>query len=964
MDALIISIDFQDDCFGTGELVEYLKGKMKIPIYYFDAQNFKESEDELIPEMKRTIDKGMEGLNQEEIGYPPIITVLNLFPRNKLDLRSMEEAGCQLNIFYSVHTQNTELKSDFSRQLKESPPFAILYREILISEGEKDISKMILKKMVQDIQIIIDFSNYVGNKYIIDVPLYEMKPQIDITDLRDYLIDNPNDYGNALFNQLSKHEYQTVPTPKVETEDELYDSIFQNMVTETDRRVVYFQPDEALDPVFRHEVLPSVFHLFYPLLKWSLQPDILEETFRKFTFLSVPQNFYVYAGSKFEELIQSSYSKYNLPIPEKYFNWDKWNVSAEYTDAAEIITDAINENTIVETFFDESIGILWLITFEPIVTHPTPLFMRNNYNSAITGITDFAENCVDESSEQAQPSFPNDKDVKITVEKLREIIKARNRFEDDFVYSIPNTLLPKNQLCSPYYLPNGLHVNIIRALQNDKQLFKYNVSYKDLIQLSGDKDALIIQPIESIKILTTNPYGVAIIFNEQSLHYDGNSLILKSSNENQMIITNKGEFLLTHKGSIPMIVHPDGTISQNRNGVWTSIDKDSRVIENGKPMTKRCSKIKDLTSEADIMIRPDGVEYLVFPNGNRRLLVNLEFTIEQMADEITFDIPTFPVISLKSGVFKVVIDRFEFSIEGMNVDFNCKDYQIHLHKNHCDLTSEYTQMNLTSTECRFKSLGAELYANLDGEEKFDLPDPLPKKPVKKVKEDPNQLFEANSKFPFSRFLVDSYEVQFDNSIYDDEPKNSYYKMHSKYSTKFYAIRNNFSAVEFMRRDNTRLKNTIKQHSRIPYPSGGSISIMTTHFIDLDKIPGIFIEYESVPFEKRLEILSQIYELEIPENDIMELVDSAYQSYLSDTELFTKTLEAYLEKAHDKFIDDCTPIQYEDRQISIPPSTPVPRILKMQWDLYEPAVKDLPEGYLLNYWNCHESEFSSPEVPKT
>lgn len=456
----------------------------------------------------------------------------------------------------------------------------------------------------------------------------------------------------------------------------------------------------------------------------------------------------------------------------------------------------------------------------------------------------------------------------------------------------------------PYVFENGFYVEINR-IQN---LFSYTIKCRDYFSIESISDSIKFQPNEYLCAHFYFPFECNVIFNEQSILFDGEKLILIENDQKVSYITADGIFVSQMKDKI--IIDQYGTISQKDGNNWISVTSDSITYIDGKKVDRKSSYTVDFKTGIKSMIRPDRIEYYITPKGTRRILFNVGLSIEQRnSSNIIYDIPNFPLITFKNGSFTLRMDNLDFTFSHNK--------------------TVYVKSDLFSS----KFDGEKLSIDINQNEKMEL-----------------KRSEINIESASTTLHADSTNPndQFKSTITISE-------IQKKFPLRFFAIRNDFSGVEFVRKDSELLKDSIFQTSKIPHPYGGPVTVLGAHFKDIEREPFIFIENSPINLPDDENELQQIFEGE----DENVKIESDRQLFVSDNIAFARLLESFLENEneniHTKYIDISG--FDESFQLPVPFNTPPPRLQNMQYNLHQEKIKDLKKGDVLNYFKCHASDFA-------
>ncbi|OHT15176.1 hypothetical protein TRFO_14357 [Tritrichomonas foetus] len=458
----------------------------------------------------------------------------------------------------------------------------------------------------------------------------------------------------------------------------------------------------------------------------------------------------------------------------------------------------------------------------------------------------------------------------------------------------------ESHLPKPYVFDNGFCVKIHRS-QNS---FSYRMEFRDIFLINSGKDSIRLQPIESICVHFMYPFGCIVVFNEQTLYFDGERLILMENGQKPCYITIDGIWV-SHK-EMPVVIDQFGTIAQKIDDTWTAVTADMTTFVDGKQVQRKSSTITDFKTKTKSMIRPDGIEYYIDEDGTRKILFNIEFSVEQRKSGSTYDVPNFPLITLTDGQFTTQIDRFNFSFsKDKKVSFKAETYTAVFDGENLKVElPDNFQLNLSLDSCDVKSQTASFHASLNEADKFECSIPLE---------------EINKKFPM----------------------------------RLFAIRSNLTGVEFLRKDSTLIQDAVTKKARIPHPYGGPVNVFAAHFKDLEKFPFVFIDNAPTNFEQDAKDIEKIF------SDKIEAfkTEQGRASFLNDSSVFARGLETYLESEHERFIrENFEDGEEEDIVWPRPVIAPPPAVQIMQYNLYQQRVDRLTNGDVLNYFKGHEADF--------
>ena len=676
------------------------------------------------------------------------------------------------------------------------------------------------------------------------------------------------------------------------------------------------------------------------MINWKPKEENAKSAEAIFKFIERPSNYYAYAGQKFDLLVQSMNKKYQLGLPNVFYDFQYWNYATEHSNAAQLLAEATHDAACVDTIFDDEIGVLWMMVMKPVPKTVGQFVVQYPMPQTLLDMSEWMTNVYDHrNDEEKKVKVINPCIVKkdsLNTNLLLPPLQQRISSTDTY-YKMPLTSSNDAHFRTPYFMDNGMHAQVTRDLNADKLSFSYSL-YFDEIEINSTNDSIVYQPAESICFYNScNEFGITIFFNDQMFYYDGNNLILNTVVTNdRMIVTPTGSLILS-KGK-EMIIESNGAISTKVGDHWEYCDKNGETYVNWHKVDRPHSFTQDLHSQIKTMIRPDKVEYYIMKNGDRKIIVLNDINIDQTEKYVDFDIPTFPYIHVENGVITIKIDRFNLEFKGPDFSYTCSDYAINVHETTSTVKIRNSELRLTSQRCEVKYENQIFVADVNGTEKIGTI--LGEEALKKKR---NDTIETS----FGKIMP--------NKETNAEP--ALLSLHTRFPARFFAIRSDFSITEFLRHDT--LPNLVEKHVTATHPTlGESFKLESRHGRNV--IPHIYIINEPLTKPARSALLKEIKvpkatkkQPVVAEKPINELVTTYYE----DLSLLMTVLNNRLKTLENEFINEITPKPKPPPEIiKAPPSTPPPRIQLMQYDLYQPKLGE--EGYD-NYWKSHYGDFGYP-----
>ncbi|OHT02228.1 hypothetical protein TRFO_30745 [Tritrichomonas foetus] len=836
--------------------------------------------------------------------------------------------------------------------LQPTAPVNVSFLEIPIGKTIEATFNSVIEQILKIEKSKKEFSEFLTGRVF--KPINVSKNEHNLQPFNDFLEDNPGNFIDALYVQLKAGKWKNVPIPPKPTLAEEYKETFKNSLEEADRRVIIFPPKDPLDLIFKSQLIPSVYEVLYPLINWKLKPENAYACKSWATFINNLNNLHAYAGQKFDLLFSRINKNYKFGLPLQFYDWQQWSYTVEHGDVSEVLADAIEDSGFIDTYLDETVGILFVMTMKPI-TRTIGSFVPNIYMPLTMQSTSDWLNNLYETSEQPAKKSRNPitpASVAHTGQNLYQLLPTlTHRFEqrDKTIYRLPIDFTNSEEFITPYFFDTKMYVQIIRNCIHSQMTFNFKAFIGDNFELISSENSISIQPAENISFLITFPFTGSIFFNQQSMCYDGKKLTMQTAKEFPIIITNSGDLIFVKPQETPLILKQNGTIGQMlKPHEWTYVDKDCEmyVISDNKKVTKipnKHSSTFDVSTRETTIIRPDGFEYVITKNNERRILFRNEISVIQSDFKVDYDIPSFPMMQWENNGISLVIDKFQVKMTSDSYEISCEEFTVKASEGAVEIKYGENEVYITFHTAEFKSGNNVLFASSDGvERKGELIQEIP--PKKKI-----DFIETHwgKLIPIKETLTEVQQME----------------LHRMYPPKFFAIRKNLSATQFFRPDVIHLEDYRQYHRTVPHSSGDSVNIVTYH--KEDQIPYLFIENNTLSKLDRANKLKSVQIARPPKKkskdqdqnslysqEVIEEAIACISALNTDAKLFESILTKSLTRAQDSYIDDITPPpEPPEEVIMVPPPTPQPRLLNMQHNLYD-RQND-------NYWKCNESEFGYP-----
>lgn len=193
-------------------------------------------------------------------------------------------------------------------------------------------------------------------------------------------------------------------------------------------------------------------------------------------------------------------------------------------------------------------------------------------------------------------------------------------------------------------------------------------------------------------------------------------------------------------------------------------------------------------------------------------------------------------------------------------------------------------------------------------------------------------------------------------------------LHQKFPPRFFGIRSDFSAIEFLRPDTLKLteEDTQYRKSDIPHPSEEIIKTNTV--FKSDGTETLYQEHETLSKPNRSVLLKTLH---IPKpkkaaaNKKQEVVVVDFVQKALEIEEESKIIHSqFLQLINEILEENETDYHFVVHPIEVPPPaeppmppfTPSPELLQAQQNLYSKKIK---KDKVLKYWKSHEADFGFP-----
>jgi hypothetical protein len=680
--------------------------------------------------------------------------------------------------------------------------------------------------------------------------------------------------------------------------------------------------------------------LLHPLTHWRLEPGEARSFAAISDFLEARENFYAYAGQKFDTLVSCANKKYQLSLPLSFYDWAKWDWSFESPTVTESLAEAMRTSEIVETVMDRDGGMLWIIAL-PALSR-TIGTSRTSYAMPPTldGFTDFLKHVYMRPRDPERKAkggispaqlIRNKLDYSAILPGLQERLSS-----DRPLYGLPLDVMNSAASSSSFFFESNMKVAVSRDLVNGCFSFGYTVYFKHLLEFVATERSVMFVPLEYVRMLLEFPFTVTLFFNDQSLFYRSGELSVKSVGDSPILITKEG-MVMAEGDAGEVMVLVDGTIGHMENGVWTYIRPDGRSFRGGVELDIPHSRVVDLQTNTTTMIRSDGIDYAVLDSGVRRIQFRSGMTIEQDGSKWSVDTMPFPLIYIDNGVVTVSLDRFQVTLSEHSAEIAHPDYTIKLTDDELTFASEDTEMYMRPSHGEFKSGDNVLIADADGTER---------------------RVQVNTEIP-NKKNIEVFNTHWGRGlpIKDVMPEAQQLELHRLFPPRFFVVRDDLSCTEFMRSDTVPREGFATNSVRIE-DAASPINFVTLHKVGIP--PVVYIQHEPLSKAARSNLLKALH-LPTKKKGKSDEADEnlgMMATHAHATEELMNYIAAVGERTQEQFEASVMPeAPPKPEVLVIPPCTPLPRLMHMQAHRHETATR-------VNFWKSSECEFAIPVVPRT
>jgi hypothetical protein len=240
------------------------------------------------------------------------------------------------------------------------------FREVVVSSDYAATFLALEREMIKILRGKDYFQRFSESREFINLPACPAT-DADTSIFAATTISSSMDSVNGLYRQLAVSEFSARPALPPKSESDMCADAFSDFSREAQRAAVLDPEYLGPEPEFTLPVSPAVRGLLRELIAFTPKQENAIAVDTTIKFVSALQNFYAYAGNRFDQLFTQLNKKYGLGLPTAFFDWQSWNFGIETsTNASRVIAAALDSAAVFDSIFDPVIGVLFLMTMRPI----------------------------------------------------------------------------------------------------------------------------------------------------------------------------------------------------------------------------------------------------------------------------------------------------------------------------------------------------------------------------------------------------------------------------------------------------------------------------------------------------------------------------------------------------------------------------------------------------------------------
>lgn len=796
-----------------------------------------------------------------------------------------------------------------------------------------------------------------------DLSIYEKY----ITQHRD------EDLINAMMTQIEKNMKKTEETVEPQKNEDIYARIFKEINDKIMRFKVAKDPEETIEPFFDRPIKPKdAFDILYQLSKWKLNDDNAPVNKAVLDFYANYDHFNAVAGHQYEVMLAQANKRLSLAFPISFFEWTKFLYAYEHADIRKTIVDVFKKNYVFDTVLEETAGIMWVLALPPVARTIGQAIRRLYMPPAFDGISEWLVKIFENEKFQNQNNEVVKSRVQISpaqvlknggdIESLIPTIFQRTEKKEDPIYKVKMDLAKCADLISPFFFTNGIQADIIRNIVNDRMTFGYIARFPNGLEISSTYDTVNIDVHQICKLIfgfSTDFNSLTILKNDNpgiSIFYQNGQLSLRS--DQSFVITENGHLVFEHKGN-KVVLESNGRIRKYNDKGWTFSEPDGRLFKETEegivPLNNPHNKLTDMRTGISRVVRDDDICYMIYSDGERVIKMSEHFIIRQTKDSVVYEFPNLPFVTFRDDSFTFMFDDACFVLRPSDISIS-KDTTTTINCDYKEIKVESyeSEISLTYGVFQIKVDDTVLFADDKGTQRIGPllpPNAPPKRKVEfvetkwgKINQTKETLIEAN-----------------------------HLELLSVFRPRFFAIRSDFSATEYIHREGFIPGNRVQKekvvddvYDVVTLHQKGEKPIVYLKQKVLEKQPrSVLLKTLQIPKQSRQRARPRKGQpLEDPE-EIKRAARDSNEKHLEFWENVRKIQERTCNELETEYQDEIRPKPIPPPEIIEPAIfTPDPRLLEMMHMKYAPTNVSLENNNgvdcdIINYWESPEAEFAFP-----
>ncbi|OHT01335.1 hypothetical protein TRFO_07561 [Tritrichomonas foetus] len=797
-----------------------------------------------------------------------------------------------------------------------------------------------------------EFNSHFKDHKFIALPSVHPKP--DLSHYQKYLKQHSNDIINGILLQLKENEWKTSKPPPPPTELDIYKNLFNTIIAQTMRMKVVPDKDPDIEPFIEEPKHTTAFDILYQLLKWKLNDENAAVNKAVLDFYADYNHFNAVAGHRYESMLSAANKRLILSLPLSFFEWTNFKYAHEYNDVTQTLIEAAKLNYVFDTYLEEPAGIMWLLAMPPVsrtIGQPIRRFyMPPTLDGVSEWLTSIYENRPPTQEGRGRNALTPAQVIKSgsDISILLPSILSRTANIGNPIYKISFQLGNTVEYISPYFFINGVKVEIMRNIINNKMIFGFQAHFPNKVEITSNYDAVNIQISDDCRLIYNN--NITILTEIASILYDKMTLFLKT--DQTYIITSNGSLIFEYKG-IKKILEPSGRIVKHIKDEWTYTDADGNSYKYNEerervPVPHNHRNITDMGTKITRVVREDGLLLTQYQDGDRVITFADHFIIRQTTDSIVYEIPDLPFITYRDNCFTFMIDEMSIELNSSKISIIKESTVLDYDYNELTVNTYDSEVSILPGIFQMKVDDIILYADETGAQRIGpiVPPDLPQK---------RKIEVVESKWGKILYTKDSYI------------ETKHLELLSIFRPRFFAIRSDLSATEFIHKTGFLNKDKVQKERMVD-----DYHLLTLH--NRNENPFICFEQKTLDKQPRSNLLKT---LQIPKQsrsrqrprkgqppeDPEIIINEARLSNERHLEFWRNLCQIQESVCHEleaEYREDIRPKTPPPPEIIEPPVfTPQPRLLEMMHMKHtEKEVKEV------SYWNSPEAEFAYPlDMPK-